>query len=71
MVPSNVSNGISTTGNTSILIKFIKGNIVVDTKRVNVFFNQYGKDHIANMINKGRLKTSYAYDFYRLTNGHS
>jgi len=50
-----------------VKIEFIENNIVIDTRSINVFFNQYGKENVIRMINDKTINVPVKYDSYRLT----
>jgi len=53
----------------TIIVNFIKDNLVIATRKVDVFYNEYGRDTVESMILKGTIKSPSNYDNHTLTNG--
>jgi len=54
-----------------IIVEFFKRNEVVATRIVDVFYNEYGKNHVEHMLQTGLLSKPDNYDFYSLSKGQS
>ena len=44
--------------------------LIIKTHSVDVFFNEYGRETVVNMIMNGRLASPKRYDNYTLTSGN-
>ena len=52
-----------------IIIQFVKGSVIISTKQVDVYFNEYGRNRVTEMLRKGLLTSPKDYDSYQLYKG--